>query len=65
MGVVLEKNVGAGVTKALLRRLDRHMVFHHLCRPPMTEKSPDVRPCGNIRSSSPAFIRCFNASSRY
>jgi hypothetical protein len=40
MSVELEKNVGARVSKALLRRLDWHASFHHPRRPPVAEKTP-------------------------
>gem|GEM_PF-7106266 len=44
MGVELEKNVRARVSKALLRRLDGHTSFLHLRGLPVTEKTPgDVR----------------------
>ena len=49
MGVELEKNVGARVPKALLRCLDGHPSFRHLCRSPVPQKTPrDVRTANEI-----------------
>jgi hypothetical protein len=50
MGIELEKNVGARVSKALLRCLDRHTTFHHLRGSPVAEKTPgDVREAEFLR----------------
>jgi hypothetical protein len=44
MRVRLEKNVGTGVTKALLHCLDRNQLLHHLGRSAMPEETPgDMR----------------------
>jgi hypothetical protein len=46
MGVVFEKNVGSGMTKALLRCLERNVTFDHQRRPSVAEQSP-----GNVRQA--------------
>jgi NAD(P)-dependent dehydrogenase (short-subunit alcohol dehydrogenase family) len=58
MGVELEKNVGARVSKALLRRLDWHMSFHHRRRSPVAEKTPgDMRKAEFLRDRLNAWAR--------